>query len=139
MTDDNEVLITDKQIFEVLTNYQKVKLPRNQIFMSDYDIDYNMVRMTVEQLVLAIKERTNRVELYGEVHVPTTAWQMFKYRHKSSWWLKRVVKRWPVKTEEWFTKQTVDVDTYATFPNADYDLLQARLGEPVRLDLLRRQ
>lgn len=34
-----------------------------------------------------------------EIHIPCSKWQAFKLSHRSAWWMRWLVRRWPVRDE----------------------------------------
>lgn len=136
MTDD--ALVTDKQIFEILRNYQAIKIPEEDLIISaSHDIDYNEVRIIVEQLVLAVMMGTKSSTVYHSYDVPNSTWQMFKSRHYNSWWLRWFVNRHPVRYDTHVDHTPVEVTSYMTYPEAQYNLVNSRLGRPIQLDILK--
>lgn len=47
-----------------------------------------------------------------EIQTPKTWKDMFKLKHQKKWWMKRWIKKHPIK----YTKQLWDIDRYTTFP-----------------------
>lgn len=86
-------------------------------------------------------EHTERVDFEAWVKqpVPASTWQYFKNQHATTWWLRWLVRRRPVRTVSLKhlgkTSQPVTLavtwEGYATFPNSNYVTPDARLGYPV--------
>lgn len=130
-------LISDKQIFEIIRNYKAVKVGQNEILSAQYDIDYNSVRIIAEQLILALRQGSTEMTVYDSYDVPKSTWQMFKFRHYNSWWLRWFVNRRPVRYDTHIISIPVEVTRYTTFPDAEYDITNPRLGSAVQLDILK--
>ncbi len=68
---------------------------------------------------------------HASASVPATWWQHYRFAHRSAWWLRWHVKRWPIRLEQ--IEMTATWDNYVMYPWAqlrgstpDY------LGDPVR-------
>lgn len=54
-----------------------------------------------------------------------------------TWWLRWFVSRRPVRYDTHFISIPVEVTRYTTFPDAEYDITNERLGSAVQLDMLK--
>jgi hypothetical protein len=81
-----------------------------------------VTRLTAD--VLAEKLPPEKIERSKTVALdfPASSWQHFKQEHSESWWLRWLVRRWPVRIQqlEQTVTLTVDLERYRTFPQCNY-------------------
>lgn len=84
-----------------------------------------LLRLVSEVLTERIVSETQTVHL----DVPASWWDAFKQTYSDSWWLRRFVRRYPVK----LTRLSNDVrfERYARYPNADIPKQVTPLGRPI--------
>jgi hypothetical protein len=83
-------------------------------------------------------ERVERSQTFG-IDFPASPFQHWKQKHATRWWLRRFVRRWPVRTER-LTREarlTVNLERYRTYPEANYVLPPDKFGAPYRVAVLR--
>ncbi len=70
-----------------------------------------------------------------EVLYPDGWLEMLRHAYQDRWWMRRWVKRRPIRwhTEVRTVRLEVELRRYWTFPKANVQLPDDRLGEPVRL------
>lgn len=94
-----------------------------------------LLRMVTHILTDELPPETVRQSTFLKHEVPASTWQMFKKRHADSWWLRRLVARWPVEyVQDWDGRGTqaiceFDLRQYHTYPRAN--IVHDRLGSPV--------
>ncbi|WP_262059711.1 hypothetical protein [Streptomyces sp. STR69] len=75
--------------------------------------------------------------------VPASTWQMWKKRHASSWYARRLVARWPVQYEPDPDGQgvdavcTLDLERFRAYPRAKVRLPRDQFGPEVLSHVLR--
>ena len=84
-----------------------------------------LVRLVSEVL----RERFVSEVQTAELRVPATWWDHFKVDHGHRWFMRRFVRRFPVKWTVW--SKRVYFDLYNTYPNADVNLPPGPLGRPI--------
>lgn len=64
--------------------------------------------------------------------VPATWWQHYRFAHRSAWWLRWHVKRWPIRTSQ--ITLTATWDNWVMYPWAQlrFPVEERRFGRPVR-------
>lgn len=84
-----------------------------------------MVQLVSEVLTERLVDEIQTVHL----DVPASWWDAFKQTYGASWWLRRFVRRYPVK----LTRLSNDVrfERYARYPNADIPKQVTPLGRPI--------
>lgn len=76
-------------------------------------------------------EKLRPEEAKTEVSVPATWWQHYRFEHRSAWWLRWHVKRWPVRLSR--IEMTATWDNYVMYPWAQLrSPVPEHLGDPVR-------
>lgn len=95
------------------------------------DITDNLV-VQLESYVLAEKLVGDTKEVSGAIPFPTSPWQFFKHRHAGSWWLRWLVERRPVRTENHRWETSVTFERYNHYPEST--LRVPELGRPVMFE-----
>ena len=84
-----------------------------------------VVQLVSEVLTEKITGESKTVRL----DIPASWWESFKQTFSDSWWLRRFVKRYPVKMTT--LENTVTFERYARYPNADVPEQVTPLGRPI--------
>lgn len=126
----DEELQVSKKILEKLRVFQTFKVNADYFFSSDFDIDFNLIRLAFEEDRVADRladdHYSDEKDLYFDI--PETTWQMFKHRSQEKWWMRRFVAKHPVRyvTHSQTAKLDVHVTRYLTYPEAE--IRSSRLG-----------
>lgn len=97
--------------------------------------EMKMLRARMSSVVLAEKLAKDSYTRSRVFPFPASPWQFFKERHRTSWWLSRFARRWPVVYEKHEMKVTVGVDRYLAYPQAT--IIASEFGRPVQYEAVR--
>lgn len=94
----------------------------------------NLSMFKLQSYILGQEIPSHTVSKTSSMKFPTSPWQHFKQKHAKSWWMRKVVYRWPVKQDTHNILMTATWDQMVTYPwqkHIKFDRKQ--LGEPVRI------
>lgn len=101
-------------------------------WMIDQAADTLLVQLQAE--ILAHKVVGSHVTAVKPFNVPVPDgwWQMFKREYRGRWWMRPILRRWPIRMTMIvrYGHMTVDVSHYNRFPDADIEY-PYRLGDPI--------
>jgi hypothetical protein len=83
----------------------------------DYLADELAVKVTLQVYALS-NEEARRVTLRQTFTVPKTWWDAFKLHFATRWWMRWIVKRWPVQFTELVAEKSEVVTARALLPDA---------------------
>ena len=140
MFDDNDSSIRMQEIqFDWMKLARRDLLPG--IVMQDINLmknylDYMRDDVVVEfnGMVLGQKLPEFSVSKSETIETPATPWQHFKEFHSEKWWMKNIVKRWPVKKIQNKVELTATWNQWAAYPWQD-KVHNSREFRPVRVVL----
>lgn len=96
---------------------------------------YNVMYADLNAFVLgkSLPPEVKMVSIDFEFEYPASPWQMFKEKHKDSWWMRAFVRRYPVQsnTVKKNKRATVSWDKKAIFPDQELVKWKEKLGDPV--------
>ena len=89
-----------------------------------------MVELVSEVLTERIAKETHDVS----IDVPATWWQHFKLSYMNNRFMRRFIRRYPVKLRAW--SKTVFFDAKRLYPNADIPKQVTPLGRPIMFETI---
>ena len=96
----------------------------------DHEAHGLMVQLVSEVLTERIVKETHDVS----IDVPATWWQHFKLSYMNNRFMRRFIRRYPVKLRAW--SKTVFFDAKRLYPNADIPKQVTPLGRPIMFETI---
>lgn len=99
------------------------------------DFELGRRRVELEAYVLTEHLAEDKYVEHGSYSVAKTWWDLFKLTYQYTWWLSWLVNKFPVKFEHHKIDIGVEVERFATYPEADLPI--PNLGRPVPYERVR--
>jgi len=95
---------------------------------------FDLIEMTGEKLLMTIMAEvlTDHVETLrqtAKLNVPATWWQHFKQDHEQNWFMRKLIKRRPIRYTTW--SSDVIFERLMRYPDARIALPESQFGHPV--------